>query len=44
MPADAITSYLVMIGYDVVDLVHVITKTTRRDVVFSGSSSLVLIT
>ena len=42
MPADATTSYLVMIGYGVVKLVHVITEIARRDAIFSGSSSPVL--
>ena len=42
MPTDATTSYLVMIGYGVVELVRVITEIARRDAIFSGSSSPVL--
>jgi hypothetical protein len=42
MPADATTSYHVMIGYGVVELVRVITEIARRDAIFSGSSSPVL--
>ena len=43
MPADATTSYLVMIGYGVAELVRVITEIARRDAIFSGSSSPVLL-